>query len=150
MAIQLGDLAPDFNLQTHQGNMLALKDLRGHKVLIWFYPEANTPGWTAEGRGFRDQKADFDQHNVTVLGASFNSVEQNAAFAKKNDYNFPLLCDTERTLGLAYGACDDAKARYAKRISILIDEAGKIARIYDKVNPRDHAAQVLVDLIDAA
>jgi peroxiredoxin Q/BCP len=68
---------------------------------------------------------------------------------KKNDYNFPILCDTGRTLGLAYGACDDLKARYAKRISILIDEAGKIARIYDKVNPRDHAAQVLADLIDS-
>ena len=85
-----------------------------------------------------------------MLGASFNSVAQNAAFAKKNDYNFPILCDTERTLGMAYGACDDVKARYAKRISILIDEAGKITRIYDKVNPRDHPAQVLVDLIDAA
>ena len=85
-----------------------------------------------------------------MLGASFNTVEQNAAFAKKNDYNFPILCDTARTLGLAYGACDDAKARYAKRISILIDEAGKIARIYDKVNPRDHPAQVLADLIDAS
>jgi peroxiredoxin Q/BCP len=85
-----------------------------------------------------------------VLGASFNTVEQNAAFAKKNDYNFPILCDTQRTLGLAYGACDDVKARYAKRISILIDDAGKIARIYDKVNPRDHPAQVLVDLIDSS
>ena len=84
------------------------------------------------------------------MGASFNTVEQNAAFAKKNDYNFPILCDTQRTLGLAYGACDDVKARYAKRISILIDEAGKIARIYDKVNPRDHPALVLVDLIDGS
>jgi peroxiredoxin Q/BCP len=85
---------------------------------------------------------------VTVLGASFNTIEQNAAFAKKLDLNFPLLCDVERTLGLAYGACDEAKARYAKRISILIDEAGNVARIYEKVNPRDHPAQVLADLTD--
>lgn len=87
---------------------------------------------------------------MTVLGASFNSVDQNAAFAQKYDFNFPLLCDTERTLGLAYGACDDAKARYAKRISILIDENGKIAHVYASVNPRDHPAQVLADLIDGA
>ena len=85
---------------------------------------------------------------MTVLGASFNSIEENAAFAKKYDFNFPLLCDTERTLGLAYGACDNAKARHAKRISILIDEAGNVARVYDSVNPRDHPAQVLADLTD--
>ncbi len=83
-----------------------------------------------------------------VVGASFNSVEQNAAFAAKNGYNFPLLCDTERSLGMAYGACDNPKARYAKRISILIDESGRIARVYDSVDPRDHAAQVLAELID--
>jgi peroxiredoxin Q/BCP len=82
-----------------------------------------------------------------VLGASFNSVEDNAAFAKKYDFNFALLCDTERTLGLAYGACDSPKARYANRISFLIDEAGKISRVYDKVNPRDHAGQVLADVM---
>ena len=83
-----------------------------------------------------------------VLGASFNNVEQNAAFARKNAFNFPLLCDTERTLGLACGACTSAKDRYAKRVSILIDEADKVARFYDSVNPRDHAAQVLADVID--
>jgi peroxiredoxin Q/BCP len=148
MALQLGNSAPDFTLHTHQGDLLALKSLRGRKVLLWFYPEADTPGWTVEGRGFRDQKADFDRLNVTVLGASFNSIEENAAFAKKYDFNFPLLCDTERTLGLAYGACDNAKARHAKRISILIDEAGNVARVYDSVNPRDHPAQVLADLTD--
>lgn len=83
-----------------------------------------------------------------MVGASFNTVEQNAAFAKKNGYNFPLLCDTERAVGMAYGACNDPKARYAKRISVLIDESGKVARVYDKVDPRDHPAQVLADTID--
>lgn len=75
-------------------------------------------------------------------------MEQNAAFGRKNNFNFPLLCDTERSLGIAYGACSEAKARYAQRISILIDEEGRIARIYDSVNPRDHASRVLADLID--
>jgi thioredoxin-dependent peroxiredoxin len=145
--LKVGDPAPDFTLTTHQGNRLTLGELRGRKVLIWFYPEADTPGWTAEGRGFRGQQSDFAENNIVVLGASFNTVEENAAFAKKNDFNFPLLCDTDRTLGLAYGACDSAKARYAKRLSILVDEEGKVARVYESVNPRDHAAQVLVDVL---
>jgi peroxiredoxin Q/BCP len=148
MALQPGDDAPDFVLTTHEGQTLSLVDLHGHKVLIWFYPEADTPGCTIEGRGFRDQKDYFDQNNILVLGASFDTVEQNAAFAHKNAFNFPLLCDTDRTLGLACGACTSPKDRYAKRVSILIDEAGKVMRCYDSVDPRDHAAQVLVDVIE--
>jgi len=92
----------------------------------------------------------FEQNNIAVVGASFNSVEQNAAFAAKNAYNFPILCDTARTLGMAYGACTEPKARYAKRVSYLIDESGKIQRCYPSVNPRDHAAQVLADVMDGA
>ncbi len=82
-----------------------------------------------------------------MLGASFDTVEDNAAFAKKFDFNFPLLCDVDRKIGLAYGACDDAKAGYANRISYLIDEQGKIARAYAQVNPRQHPAEVLADVI---
>ena len=83
---------------------------------------------------------------MVILGASFDSVEANAAFAKKFDYPFKLLCDVDRSLGLAYGACSDAKAGYANRISYLIDEQGKIARVYPKVNPGEHPKQVLTDL----
>jgi len=89
------------------------------------------------------------ENKIVVLGASFNTVEDNAAFAKKNAFNFPLLCDTDRTLGMAYGACDSPKARYAARISFLIDEEGRVARVYDRVNPRDHPAQVLADVTGA-
>ena len=82
-----------------------------------------------------------------MLGISFNDVEKNAEFAEKNQFPFPLLCDTDRSVGMAYGACTDTKARYASRISFLIDEEGKIARVYDKVNPREHPAQVLADIL---
>ena len=81
-----------------------------------------------------------------ILGASFDSVAGNAAFAKKFDYPFKLLCDVDRKLGLAYGACADPSAGYASRISYLIDEQGKIARVYAKVKPADHPAEVLADL----
>jgi thioredoxin-dependent peroxiredoxin len=82
-----------------------------------------------------------------VLGASLNAVDDNAAFARKNGFTFPLLCDTDRSISVAYGACDGVKDRYAKRISFLIDEQGTIARVYDSVDPRDHAAQVLADVM---
>jgi thioredoxin-dependent peroxiredoxin len=73
-------------------------------------------------------------------------VAENAAFAQKYDFPFLLLCDTTRVLGLAYGACDDAKTGYARRISYLINESGKIQKAYDSVSPRSHPAEVLADL----
>jgi peroxiredoxin Q/BCP len=78
---------------------------------------------------------------------SFDTVEQNAAFAKKFDFPFRLLCDTDRKVGMAYGACTDPKAGYASRISYLIDEQGKITAVYPKVVPKDHPAQVLADAV---
>jgi peroxiredoxin Q/BCP len=83
---------------------------------------------------------------VEVLGVSFDSVADNAAFARKYDFPFPLLCDTTRELGLAYGACDNAQADYARRISYLIDENAKILKAYDSVSPRSHPAEILADL----
>lgn len=80
-----------------------------------------------------------------VLGVSFDGVEANAAFAKKFDFPYKLLCDIDRKLGMAYGACADAKAGYANRISYLIDEQGKIKAAYPKVNPGEHPTQVLGD-----
>lgn len=77
---------------------------------------------------------------------SFDPVAENAAFAQKFGFPFPLLCDTTRALGLAYGACDNAQAGYARRVSYLIDEQGKILQAYDAVNPRSHPAEVLADL----
>lgn len=83
---------------------------------------------------------------MEVLGVSFDSVADNAAFARKYDFPFPLLCDTTRELGLAYGACDNAQADYARRISYLIDENAKILKAYDSVSPRSHPAEILADL----
>ena len=88
-----------------------------------------------------------EENDIVVLGVSFDSVEDNAAFVKKFGFPFALLCDTGRDIGIAYGACDNPKARYAERISYVIDEQGKILRAYPQVNPRDHAAQVLADLL---
>jgi peroxiredoxin Q/BCP len=148
--LKVGDAAPEFSGVTHQGESLSLSDLRGRKVLLWFFPEAGSPGCTTEAKSFQDHRPYFDENNVTLLGASFDPVEENAAFAQKLGLDFPLLCDTTRIVALAYGACQDPKARYPERISLLIDEHGRVLRIYDRVDPRDHAARVLADLIESA
>jgi peroxiredoxin Q/BCP len=82
-----------------------------------------------------------------ILGASFDDETANAAFARKFDFNFPLLCDTDRALGLAYGACDVPDAGFARRISYLIGPDGKIARAYPKVDPKTHPGEVFQDLM---
>ena len=81
-----------------------------------------------------------------ILGVSFDTEEENAAFAKKFDFPYPLLCDTTRAMGLAYGACDDAGAKHASRISYLIGTDGGIRKAYGEVDPASHPQQVLADL----
>ena len=84
--------------------------------------------------------------DVTVLGVSFDSIEENAAFATKFEFPYVLLCDTDRALGLAYGACDNSRSQHAKRVTYLIDKGGKVINSYENVNPRTHAAEILADL----
>jgi len=148
--LKAGDAAPQFSQVTHQGKSVSLADFRGRKLLLWFFPEACSPACTIEAKSFQEHRHYFDENNVALLGVSFDVVEDNAAFAQKLGLDFSLLCDTSRTLGLAFGACRDEKARYPERISVLIDEECRVMRIYEQVDPRDHAARVLADLIDEA
>lgn len=145
--LKVGDCAPDFTLTAHDGTPFALAALRGRKLLLWFFPEADTPGCALEGRGLRDHQEYFDQNNIAVAGVSFNTVEENRAFADKYSFRFPILSDGARATALEYGACEGPRAAHADRISFLIDEQGRIARIYDQVDPRDHAAKVLADVL---
>jgi peroxiredoxin Q/BCP len=147
--LKVGDTAPEFTQTTHEGKSVSLAELQGRKVLIWFFPEAGSPGCTTEAKSFQEHRPYFDASNIALLGASFDPVEDNAAFARKLGLDFPLLCDTSRVLAVAYGACHDPRARYPERMSVLIDEEGRVMRIYDQVNPRDHAARVLADLLDS-
>ena len=145
--LKAGDAAPDFTLPADDGAQLELSSLRGRRILLWFFPEADTPGCSLEGRGLRDHREYFDQSAIEVIGVSFDSVTDNAAFARKYNFGFRLLSDTTHEVALAYGACDSLKARYPERISFLIGADGRIERVYDKVDPRDHAAQVLIGVL---
>jgi thioredoxin-dependent peroxiredoxin len=147
MTVQAGDASPEFDLAAHDGSRLALASLRGRKVLLWFFVEANTPACALEGRGFRDHQEYFDENNIAVVGVSFDSPEDNASFARKYEFAFPLLSDTSRSLAMALGACAELHARYPERMSFLIDEQGVVARVYDRVDPRDHPARVLADIL---
>jgi len=96
-----------------------------------------------EGRGFRDQAAAFAKKNVEILGISFDGVESNRKFAAKEGFPYKLLCDTTRSIGVAYHAADAKDARTPKRISYLVDPQGKIAHAWAKVSPATHPAEVL-------
>jgi len=141
--LPLGSEAPDFSVPAHDGRTVVLSELRGRKVVLWFYPRADTPGCTAEGCGLRDRFAEFDRLGVVILGASFDDAAANAAFAAKFSFPFPLLCDTDRRLGLAYGAADRPDAGHARRISYVIDERGTIAHAIPDVDPASHSEQLL-------
>ena len=119
--LKVGSKAPDFNTLDHNGNAVSLSDFAGKTVVLWFYPKADTPGWTIQGCGFRDLASEFEAKNAAILGVSFDSQDENRSFAQKFDFNFPLLCDQDRQMGLAYGACTEAGAEYANRIGIIID-----------------------------
>ena len=144
--LDVGSEAPDFQVKDHTGNDVKLSNLRGKTVVLWFYPKADTPGWTAEGRGFRELISEYQQKNVQILGASFDTIDANAAFAKKFDFPFPLLCDTDRDIGMKYGACDSPSAGNAKRITYVIDPVGNISQVYGKVNAAEHPKELLATL----
>jgi peroxiredoxin Q/BCP len=115
-------------------------------VLVWFYPKADTPGCTTEGCALRDHFADFADRHVIVLGVSLDKQEDNNAFKQKHGFPFPLLCDVERKLSIAYGAADDANAKTARRIAVLIDAEGKVEQVWTKVDPATFAATALAAL----
>lgn len=141
-----GDKAPDFSVQTHTGKTVGLKDFVGKTVVLWFYPKADTPGCTAEGCAFRDRTAQFHAKNAVLLGVSFDTVDENRAFANKFGFEFPLLCDTKRELGMSYGACKSVADKNASRIAYVIDGTGTIQSVYPQVDAANFPETVLKTL----
>jgi len=147
--IAIGQPVPDFEVQDHHGNHVRLSSLRGKRVLLWFYPEADTPGCTKEGCAFRDLRGEFARKGVEILGISFDPPAKNAAFAEKYHFTFPLLSDVDRKVGLAYGAATEASAPRPRRVSYLIGADGRVEKAYGfeaKMDAAAHPAEVLKDL----
>lgn len=141
-----GDMAPNFTVKDHTGRTHTLSEYRGKTVVLWFYPKADTPGCTAEGCGFRDNKPQYEGKSAQILGISFDTPEENKAFAEKFGFNFPLLCDTDRKVGLAYGACDDVNAANARRVGVIIGPDGMVKEYYPKVDARAFPQQALAQI----
>ena len=137
--LQLGTDAPGFSVNDHNGNTINLKDYRGKKVVIWFYPKADTPGCTIEGQGFRDDFKSFENKNIQIFGVSLDNEADNKAFAEKFSFPYPLLCDVNREIALGYQAVESADAQYAARITYVIGEDGKILDSIASVDTKTHS-----------
>ena len=148
MILKEGDKAPDFSLQDDSGKEISLKNFQGKKVVLYFYPKDDTPGCTKEACDFRDTIKDFKAKNVVVYGVSRDSLESHHKFKEKYSLPFPLLSDPEVKLAESYGAWGE-KNMYGKktmgiiRSTFVIDEKGKIQKIYRNVKAEGHAEQVL-------
>lgn len=146
--IKIGAAAPDFTAPADGGASIRLKDLRGKKVVLYFYPKDNTPGCTTESCDFRDAYAQFQAKGAVILGISPDSVKSHDKFKQKFDLPFALISDEDHKIAEAYGVWQE-KSMYGRkymgivRSTFVIDEKGKIAAIYDKVKVNGHALDVL-------
>lgn len=150
MTLPENDAAPDFELPDQNGKVHKMSDYRGRWVLLYFYPRDNTPGCTMEACAIRDVWADFREKGVAVLGVSTDSVSSHKKFESKHSLPFTLLADEQKEVVKAYGVWAPKKLAGreflgTKRTSFLINPEGKIAKVYEKVKPNAHAAEVLRD-----
>lgn len=147
----VGERAPEFTLPDQDGVEHSLSGYRGKWVLLYFYPKDDTPGCTIEACTIRDQFKDFRKIDATVLGVSTDSVASHKKFALAYELPFTLLADENKEVVGQYGVFGEKKfmgRAYmgTSRTSFLIDPSGKVAKVYEKVKPELHAAQVLADL----
>ncbi|MBN2048820.1 MAG: thioredoxin-dependent thiol peroxidase [Spirochaetales bacterium] len=146
--LQEGEKAPEFSLPDADGKTVSLTDFRGKKVVVYFYPKDNTPGCTTEACAFRDVYDDILAKGAVVLGISADSEQSHINFRKKFNLPFFLLSDKEKTVLQSFGAWGEKKM-YGKsymgilRSTFIIDEEGNVMKVFPKVSPREHAAEVL-------
>ena len=134
--------APSFTVKDHNGNTVSLADFNGKKVVLWFYPKADTPGCAIEGKGFRDDYEKFAQKNTVILGVSLDNETDNKAFAEKFNFPYPLLCDVNQEIALAYEAVKGPKDEYASRITYVIGEDGNILEAISQVDTKTHSGDL--------
>ena len=140
--LEKGTRAPSFSVKDHGGNTVSLTDFSGKKVVLWFYPKADTPGCTIEGKGFRDDYEKFVEKNTVILGVSLDNEADNKAFAEKFDFPYPLLCDVDHAIALAYKAVKGPGDEYASRITYVIGEDGNIIEAISQVDTKTHSGDL--------
>ena len=149
--LKIGDKAPNFTLADQDGRMVSLADYKGKKVVLWFYPRASTPGWTVEGKGFRDEFQKFEEKNIQIIGCSADTPQKQKKFCHKQGFQFHLLCDENHEILKAYNTWGKKKFMGREymgisRMTYVIDEYSLIEKIYEQVKIKSHARDILNDL----
>ena len=143
-----GGQAPDFATRDADGNEVRLSDFRGRRVVLYFYPKDDTPGCTKQACSIRDSYSEFEERGIKVLGVSLDDQASHRKFADKYELPFTLLSDTDHAVADAYGVYGEKEFMGKKymgvdRKTFLIDEQGRIKKVFDKVNVEEHADEVL-------
>ena len=149
--IDVGDDAPEFELPDQNGDTVSLSDFRGERVVVYFYPRADTPGCTTEATEFRDEFDAFESRDVTVLGISDDPVSDLEPFAEKYDLPFRLLSDESGEVATAYDSYGEKTVggrtfEGVSRNTYVVGPDGRIERTYEDVSPEGHAEQILADI----
>lgn len=148
MSLQIGDKAPEFELESDEGKMVKLSDLRGQRVLLFFYPKADTPGCTKQACGFRDNYSVIDEAGTTVFGVSPDSVSELDRWRNKENFQYNLLSDPEHEVADLYGVWGEKKM-FGKsyegiiRSHFVIDANGKVEDVQYKVSPQESIDEAL-------
>lgn len=151
--VEKGSLAPDFTLATDEGDPVTLSELRGRRVVLYFYPKDDTSGCTIQACDFRDAVPRFEGVDAVILGVSPDSVASHAKFRAKFGLNFPLLADEDHRVAEAYGVWKE-KTNYGRtymgieRSTFLIDEQGMVAQAWRRVKPKGHS-EMLAEVLGA-
>ncbi len=149
--LEVGAKAPSFETIDQDGNPVKLDDFKGKKVVLYFYPKDDTPGCTKEACAFRDNLPKFDKLNIEVLGVSVDNQKKHKKFADKYELSFKLLVDEEKIIVQKYKVWGLKKMMGREymgtnRVTYIIDENGKIMKVYPKVKPEKHAEEILQDI----
>lgn len=150
-SLKVGDPAPDYSLPSNSGKTISLKDFRGKKVVLYFYPKDDTPGCTKEACSFRDNLAKVRRKGAEVFGISADSVKSHQKFSEKYNLPFPLLSDETKEVIKAYDVWKQKsflgkKYMGIERTTFIIDENGKIFHIFPKVKVDGHVEEVIKQL----
>ena len=146
--LQVGEAVPSFSVSDDRGNIQQLSDYKGQKLVVFFYPKANTPGCTAEACDLRDHYNELQAAGYALLGVSADSEKKQRNFSEKYDFPFPLLADEDKQVINAFGVWGPKKFMGREydgihRITFIIDENGVVERVIEKVKTKVHAAQIL-------
>src|SRR5258706_2079293 len=145
----VGKPAPDFSLATGDGSQVSLKDFKGKWEVLYFYPKDFTSGCTMEAHNFQRDQAQYQQKGVVVLGVSADSADSHKQFCTKEGLNFKLLADTDHKVSSDYGSLMNlGLVKLASRHTFIINPEGKIAKVYEDVNPAKHSEEVLAALTE--